>query len=323
MRTNCIILFVLVTLMVLLSGPPACVAAEKEKEEKENIWLEEDKPKPGARRFELTDEVIKRIMDQLAESNPKEAEELRQLREKNPEKFKAELRERFGRRKVQRSDRKPRPGQDVRRPGPGPGGSGEPGGGPRAGGPGEPAVGPRPGGPGGGPGAMIRERVREQHAEYIEWLEENYPEEAEKLTELRESKPELYMRQIALSLKKYGRIAEAAKENPQLAEVLKESLQLTKQRDRLLRKIRSVTDEDEKKELAEKLKEVISSKFDLIVKRKQLAYERLRKELEKLQKEVKKNEAEAEKWKNPEFKDESVKARVEELMSRTSKFKWD
>ena len=170
---------------------------------------------------------------------------------------------------------------------------------------------------------MIRERARERYAEYIEWLEENYPEEAEKLAELRESKPELYMRQIALSLKKYGRIAEAAKENPQLAEVLKESLQLTKQRDKLIRKIRKATDEDEKKKMVEELKEVISSKFDLIVKRKQMAYEQLRKELEKLQKEVKKNEAEAEKWKDPEFKNESVKARVEELISRTSKFKWD
>ena len=60
--------------------------------------------------------------------------------------------------------------------------------------------------------------------EHIEWLEQNYPDEAKKLAELREKDPGLYMRKLGLSLKKYGKIAEASRENPQLAEVLKEDL---------------------------------------------------------------------------------------------------
>jgi len=182
-------------------------------------------------------------------------------------------------------------------------------------------------GPGGtlgeGRREMMRGRMRERHAEYIEWLEKNHPEEAEKLAELREKKPELYMRHIALSLKKYGRIAEAAKGNPELAKVLKEDLELKKERDKLLRKITAASDDGEKKESVEQLQEVIGSRFDLIVRRKQIEYEQLLKKLEKLRERVKESEAEVEKWKDAEFKNENVKVRLEKLISRKEEFGWD
>jgi HlyD family secretion protein len=51
-------------------------------------------------RFELPDEAVERIMAQMAKTNPEEAEKLERLREREPEKFKAELmktmREQFG-----------------------------------------------------------------------------------------------------------------------------------------------------------------------------------------------------------------------------------
>ena len=68
---------------------------------------------------------------------------------------------------------------------------------------------------------------------------------------------------------------------------------------------------------------VVSSRFDLIVKRKQIEYEQLRNRLEKLKKEVEQREAEVEKWKDAKFKNESVKARLEELVSGAEKFQWD
>ncbi len=182
-------------------------------------------------------------------------------------------------------------------------------------------------GPGGtfgeGRREMMRGRIRERHTEYIEWLKKNYPDEAEKLAELREKKPDLYMRHIVLSLKRYGRIAEAAKENPELAEVLKEDLEFKKERDKLLRKIRAASDDDEKKESVEQLQEVIGSRFDLIVRRKQMEYEQLLKKLEKLRERVKESEAEVGKWKDAEFKNENVKVRLGELISRTEEFRWD
>ena len=175
--------------------------------------------------------------------------------------------------------------------------------------------------PVGGQGKM--RRMLERHSEYLEWLEKNYPDKAKELAELKDTEPQLYRRMVYLGLKKYGQIARAEKENPELAKVLIKDMELKMERNELLRKIRSAADDDEKKELIEDLEKVISDRFDLIVKRKQMEYERLRKELKKLEKEVRKNEDEVEKWKDSEFKNENVKARVEELVSRADKFRWE
>ena len=297
--------------LVFLTASPACLAAE-EKEEK--IWRDEG-PRPRGGLFELTDEVIEHVMVRLRETNPERAKELKKLREKNPEQFKAELREimreqfagRFG---------EHREGIGGREPGPREG---------------APSM-ERGGGFGGGRGMRDRDterrertvrwegRMGERYAEFPEWLEENYPEEAEKLAELKEEKPEL-QRQFWLSyIRKYRRIFEASEENPQLAEVLKEDLGLKNRRDELLGKIRTAS-EDEKEELTGELEELVSSRFDLIVKRKQITYEQLRKELEELKERVKESESEVEKWK--ELKGEKVKERLGELIGRTEKFNWD
>ncbi len=47
--------------------------------------------RPQGRQFQLTDEMINRIMARLAEADPEKAKELEQLRKSDPEKFKAEL----------------------------------------------------------------------------------------------------------------------------------------------------------------------------------------------------------------------------------------
>ncbi len=304
MKTNfAILLMSAITITAILTAPLPCRAAE---EAKENIWSE-DPPRGHQRRFELTDETIERIMKRLGQTDPKKAQQLEQLRDKDLEKFKVELRkvmrEQFGRgrggKRGSRSRRELRSEHD------------------------RPMGGPH-GFPGRrGPERMKHQRMRQKHTEYLEWLEKNYPDKAKKLAELKENNPNLYGRKIALSLKKYGRIKEASEENPQLAEVLKEDLELKQKRYRLLGKIRRASDEDQKQQLTKELEQIISSRFDLIVKRKQIAYEQLRQKLEKLKDQVKKSEAELEKQKNVKFKNESVKARLEELISRTEKFKWD
>ena len=70
----------------------------------------------------------------------------------------------------------------------------------------------------------------------------------------------------------------------------------------------------EKKKLTAQLEEVVSSRFDLVVREKQIAYERLRKKLEELKKRVEESQAEVDKLMEVEFKTENVKKRVEELM---------
>ena len=300
-----ILVLAMAAAMLLAAPLPCCRAVEKDKED---IWSD-DEPGWGHKWFELTDEATERIMNRLKESNPEKAKELAQLRKKDPEKFKAELRkvmrERFRKTRRERARQRggpylhtspdtPRlphmPREDVRK---------------------------------------YRERGKKfgkqggRFAEHFKWLEKNYAEEAKRLAKLIEKDTDLYTRQMAHSLRKYRRIAEAEKENPELAEALKEDLKLKKKRDKLLRKIRAATDDDKKKQLVEKLEEVIGSRFDLIVKRKQIKYEQMRKKLEKLEARVKRSEAKVKKWQDVKFKNESVKARLKELVAETEKFNWD
>lgn len=271
--------------------------------EKEDIWSE-DAAKGGTGRFELTEERIEHIMNQLAKTDPEKAEELKQLQAKDPEKFKAELRkvmqEQFGKRFRERMEE--RSGQHTKEGGKsfGPGGM-------------PPDSCNMPPGPGGMPW---------RYDKYLDWLKENYAEEAKKLAELSTKDANLYSKQLNLSLKKYGRIAEAAIENPQLAEVLKEDLALRQQQDKLLGQIKTAGDK-EKEELVKELKEVLNHRFDAILKRKQIEYEQLLKKLEGLKKEVEQRNAKVEKWKDAGFKNESVKARLEELLGKTDEFKWN
>jgi hypothetical protein len=280
-------------------------AAEKAKPQDENIWSDEQ-PASEQRLAEMAEKMTGWLLDQIARTDPKKAEYLKRLAKENPEQFKAELkkfnRDRFGRNYRGRKDRRSgrgRPDSDM---------------------PFETDK-PCPGGGRGMQRGMGREHMRAREAELLEWLKENYPEKAEKLARLQDENPELYMRQLMLSMKKYGRIAETSRSNPQLAEILKEDLKLKAARDKLLRKIAGTADEGERKQLTGQLEQTVASRFDLIVKRKQIAHKQLRAELEKLQQKVQKREAKLKKWK--EIKDQKVKQRIKELISQTEKFCWE
>jgi len=317
MKKNYVTILVLAMgAIVLLSGPLPCGAEEKEEE---SVW-QEDEPRGrggGFRRFELTDEAIERMMSRLAESDPAKAKELAKLRKKDPEKFKAELievmRERFGKRwGEQRKGGErygPEQGMEFGR-GVGPYG-------PTKGRKGE----RESFGPARGRGMGMR--MRERDGEFLEWLEKIYPEEAKELAELEEKSPELFGKKYGLCYRKYRRIYEAFKENPALGEILKEDLELKEKRDKLLAEIRAGAGKDERKELVEELEKVLGRRFDLIVKRKQIEYENLLKKLKELQERVKESEAQVEKWKAAEFKKTSVKGRVEELVGKAEKFRWE
>ncbi len=245
-------------------------------------WIEDERGWP------TSEERMERMMNRLKETDPNKAAEFEKLRATDPNAFRAAIRdmvrEQFKERMLLGDIGGPQP-----RPGP--------------------------------KGEMIRERLYERGDEYLDWLKANYPEEAERLTELQKDKPELYKRQLWLGARKYGRIAEAAQENPELAKVLKEDLELRNKSFEILRKIKATTDEAEKQKLIAELEETTSERFDVILKRKQMEYERLRQEIERLQEQVKQNEIQLEKWNTN--KAERVKERVKELLSRTEKFEWE
>jgi hypothetical protein len=282
---------------VLLAAPLPCAAAEKADE---TVWSE-DGPERDNKSLEPQPQRVEHIMNRLAETDPEKAKELEKLRKEDPEKFKAEIREiireQFSRRLRNHAEQKPgrrfQHGMDM------------------------PGMEPR------GPGefGMGMEQMYDRHAEYLEWLGKNYPEEADKLTALKSKNPELYMKELRLSYRKYGRIAEAAKENPQLAEVLKKDFELGKAQNELLKKIKAATNDNEKKELTQKLEGTLGQRFDLIMERKQIEYEHLRKKLERLKEEVQQSEGQVEKWK--QLKGNIVKERLDKLLKQSEEFTWD
>lgn len=279
---------------VFLLGTGLCLAVE-------------DKPAGKGKCMRLTEEKIERVMNWLAEKNPNRAAELRQLREKNPEKFKAEVRrtwqKQFGPKKA---------GHRARQRGRGPEGR---------------RADIRPGmkrGPGReGPKGMerVRKHMQQRHRELTGWLEKNYPEEAQKLTELREKHPELYHKRAGLCWRRYHRIMEAQEDNPKVAEVLKEDLELKNQRGKLLKQIKAATDKKTKEKLTTQLEGIVSDRFDLIVKRKQLRYEELSNKLEELKKQVRQSEARVQKLKDS--KNKEVKQRLKGLLEEAERIRWD
>lgn len=253
-------------------------------DEGEDIWSL-DKTRRTKRGSELTKERIEHLMSQLKEKNPEKAEELTKLRKQNPEQFRSELRILIGQGRGRRTK-----GDSTR-------------------------------------GKFGRGRGRgrsDDREEFLEWLEKNYPEELEKLRLFEKGdSPEVYKRRIYSKHSQYGRIFLASKRNPELAEVLKDDLAMKKQRDRLIKQIRSTDDESSKAELTSELEDVVGQRFDVLVKRKRIEYEELLKRLEALKERVKKSKAVVDKWKDTDFKEKSVNTRIEKLINTPEEFKWE
>jgi hypothetical protein len=325
MKTSYVTILVLAIAALLSTTVLHCQAAEDVNKEEDNIWSE-DTAKGEHGQFELTEERISHIMERLAETDPNKAKELKQLQEKDPEKFETELREvmreQFGRKIKERMEKQLEPfgpggmPPDACNASPVPCPNGTP-----------PGMGMQKHGEPFGPGHVMPEMgMQWKYDKYLDWLKENYAdvakqlEEAKKLAE-QDGNWREYWKQFGLGLKKYGRIAEAARENPRLADVLKKDLELRQQQDKLLEEIKAAGDKD-KEGLVKNLKEVLSNRFDVIVERKQIEYEQLLARLETLKKDVEQRKAKMEKWKDVKFKEESVKARLEELLGKSDKFTW-
>ena len=299
------LLFAATFMLLSLSISPAIA----DEQEQEDIWAEDRAGWQGRHPAKASPERIEFILDRIAENNPERAKELRKLEEENPEQFRAELRELMRRRFEERAGSRLRRHME--------GQTSEPGHRRSFG-----TMPPDEAGPFGRRGrSHRRERMMDRHAEYIQWLEQNYPEEAEKLERLHENDPDLYGRQIMLSVKKYGRIAEASRENPKLAELLKKDFELKWNRDELVKQIAD-SKESEREELVKELEEIVSQRFDLIVERKQIEYDQLREKLEELKKKVEESESKVQKWKDPEFKQQNIKTRVEKLIDDAQEFRW-
>ncbi len=167
----------------------------------------------------------------------------------------------------------------------------------------------------------MQQRHQKRHDAYIKWLENNYPDEAAKLKELQEKEPDEYLKHYISSRRRFGPIMEAQEKNPELAEVLAEELELKDLRGELIKELLTAKDNDKQKELAEQLKNIISRRFDLIIKKKQLRYEALLRRIEQLRKKVQDQKAEVNNL--IKSKDQATKARFEELIGKNEKLNWE
>lgn len=291
------ILFVTSACLIFCAFCGSAVAA------KEDIWDDGPAQMPG--RFRLTDEKIEQILNLIAEKAPQRAEELRQLQKEDSDKFKEQIRAELAKMRPPEKGG-PESLQPGRRSSPRrlPEGAGPPSGRRR---------GPARGG-------RWRENMQKSHEEYIKWLEKNYPDEAQELEELQEKDPDQYLRSAFASRRKYGRIMDAEKRNPELGEVLKEDLEIQKLCVELLEQIKQA-DGKKREELVKELDGLVSRRFDLIVRKKQLQYQDLQKRLEKMQAELKQRQFEVEKLQ--ESKEKAIKERLAELIGQNEKVNWE
>lgn len=177
-------------------------------------------------------------------------------------------------------------------------------------------------------GKIIKERMAklwsERREKFLEWLGKAVPREAQELAKLKDSNPDLYTKKYELAWRKYGRIYEEGRRNPELAEILIEDLELKKRRDELVKNIKAAQSERDKKKLVAELEKVVAARFDLIVRRKQIAYEWLIKWLEELRKRIKESRGEINIWRDEKFKNDNVKQRILDLLEETpTEFRWD
>lgn len=172
--------------------------------------------------------------------------------------------------------------------------------------------------------ARYAERAQKRQEQHIEWLKENYPNDVNELMELKEKKSKLYSEKISLSMRRYRRIKDAQDDNnTELADVLKKEMELNKEKYDLLRDIKSTKREKKKQELIDELKDVLSQKYDIIVQRKQMAYEKLLEKLDELKTQVKESKNGVQQWKDAEFKEKNIDARLKEMLGKDEKFHWE
>lgn len=263
--------------MVMAGGLTAAhLAAGEAKQTQADIWRDEPRETRHAWwERGLTDDAIDRIMKGLAQRDPARARELARLREKNPERFKAELRE-AGRPELEQ---------------------------------------------------MVRDRWearrQKRNADFLEWLQTNYPQEEQTLSRLKEGDPQVYIKNFDHLMNQYGHVFDAENSNPDLGTVLKEDLRLKRRSDDLCRQLRRERSEAKKQQLGAELQEVVALRYDLIVRRKEIAYEQLLRRLDELQKQVRESKDDIANYKDPRVKQENVRQRVRALTENKVRFKWD
>lgn len=262
-------------------------------DEFEDIWTEG--PDGPPRQMELSKERLDQLVKHISQGNGQREKQLRELYNKDRDKFWSEAKEFFRKQHeeggLSEGDRRGGPGRGARN------------------------------GQSGSRSSRWREQLQKRHDDFIDWLKDNFPEVEKDLAQYRENqKPEEYFKRFSAVKDKYEHVMSTQRRNPELASVMKVEIELTDYRNELLNEFHRSDDKKRRKELVKQLTEVVGSRFDLIVRKKQLQFEELHRRLEKLQKELENREKEL--GNLIESKDEATKNRVQTLLNPKQKVDW-
>jgi len=268
-----------------LAGVGLSAAAASTVVSQPNIW--EDPLIDPVSSVVLTERRIDQFIDRLSKTNPNRANELAALRITQPEHFRRQIRDEMTKRFFLSARSSAEAGSKPAGPSP---------------------SAPRP--------EQTGSAVQAKHKELIAWLEKNFPQQAEEL----KAKPSPSPERIAELLNRYEPVMRAERGNPPLAAAMKEDIAVQMQSDELLMDLQYAT-EKEREAIIKELNALTSTRFDLIVRKREIQYDQLRSRLEKLQQDLDNQKSELDKLKSN--KEKTIKDRVKELVERTQKTNWN
>ena len=162
--------------------------------------------------------------------------------------------------------------------------------------------------------AKWKEYILKKHEDFLTWLNTNYPDKYEELMKVLDTDLKKFSSRLGSTIKVYDPIRNAQKHNPPLAKVLQEDLILQHRRDELLKELRNAKEKDREK-LLQQIKEVVSTRFDIIIQKKGYQIKDLQKRLERLKKDLEKRAVEVETLKTE--KNNNVDKRMKTLLKDT------
>jgi len=128
-----------------------------------------------------------------------------------------------------------------------------------------------------------REALQEQRDEVVQFIQENFPEKARMLKELRQRDPEEFRRRRQQLAEEVRHLRELRQENPDLFRLQMDEMRLRDETNRLVREARRAEGGKARDEAVKRLREALDRSFDLRTRIKQGELEDLRRRLAELE----------------------------------------
>jgi hypothetical protein len=165
-------------------------------------------------------------------------------------------------------------------------------------------------------------REEREYREILEWCEKFTPDEVKGTSELKDENFDLYKKRLDSLRNKYRSLIGTRRgTSDELMQVLVSDLQLElKERD-LTMQYWTATDQGKKESISADLKDVVSQRYDLIVKQKEIQYTDFQKRLKSLQDNIDAQLKDINTWKDPELKAKEVINQRDRLINAPTMFR--